>query len=123
RRRAELYASALGMRVNRIVSVSESGGYAPPMPVAGERFAAARDAAATPAAPGEIETRVSGSGTVQLRQFAEKSRNERGRRSDPPPSDFCARCELSSTALQPAPQLTAASMAPAAGSANPRPAG
>jgi uncharacterized protein YggE len=66
RRRAELYASALGMRVNRIVSVSEGGGYAPPMPVPVERFAA-QDAAATPVSPGEIETRVSVSVMFDLR--------------------------------------------------------
>ena len=67
RRRAELYANALGMRVNRIVSVSESGGgYAPPMPVAVERFAA-QDQAATPVSPGEIETRVSVNVTFELR--------------------------------------------------------
>lgn len=66
RRRAELYASALGMRVNRIVSVSEGGGYAPPMPVALERFQA-QDAAATPISPGEIETRVSVNVTFELR--------------------------------------------------------
>jgi uncharacterized protein YggE len=35
RARAELYARAMGMRVARIVSIAESGGYAapPPMPV------------------------------------------------------------------------------------------
>lgn len=66
RRRAELYASALGMRVNRIVSVSEGGGYAPPMPVALERFQA-QDAAATPVSPGEIETRVSVNVMFELR--------------------------------------------------------
>lgn len=68
RRRAELYANALGMRVNRIVSVSEGGGYAPPIPVAYERLQAA-DAAAPPPpiAPGEIETRVSVNVTFELR--------------------------------------------------------
>lgn len=66
RRRAELYANALGMRVNRIVSVSEGGGYAPPMPVALERFQA-QDAAATPISPGEIETRVSVNVMFELR--------------------------------------------------------
>lgn len=66
RRRAELYANALGMRVNRIVSVSEGGGYAPPIPVAYERLQAA-DAAATPISPGEIETRVSVNVTFELR--------------------------------------------------------
>ncbi len=67
RRRAELYASALGMRVNRIVSVSEGGGYAPPMPVPVERFAAQDSAAATPVSPGEIETRVSVNVMFELR--------------------------------------------------------
>ncbi len=66
RRRAELYANALGMRVNRIVSVSEGGGYAPPIPVAVERFAA-QDAAATPISPGQVETRVSVNVTFELR--------------------------------------------------------
>src|SRR5436190_3752464 len=32
RARAELYARSLGMRVVKVVSVSESGGYSPPMP-------------------------------------------------------------------------------------------
>ena len=54
------------MRVNRIVSVSEGGGYAPPMPVALERFQA-QDAAATPISPGEIETRVSVNVMFELR--------------------------------------------------------
>ncbi|MGZ2412637.1 uncharacterized protein ACUXST_002066 [Sphingomonas sp. F9_3S_D5_B_2] len=51
RSRAELYARSLGMRVVRLVSVSESGGYAvppPPMPV----MAMERDSAATKIDPG-----------------------------------------------------------------------
>lgn len=67
RRRAELYASALGLRVNRIVSVSEGGGYAPPVPMAVERFAAGDAAASTPISPGEVETRVSVAVTFELR--------------------------------------------------------
>ena len=67
RRRAELYASALGLRVNRIVSVSEGGGGYAPMPVAVERFAMADQAAPTPVSPGEIETRVSVNVTFELR--------------------------------------------------------
>ena len=68
RRRAELYANALGMRVNRIVSVAEGGGYAPPIMVTAERMMAHDGAAApTPIAPGEIETRVSVSVTFELR--------------------------------------------------------
>lgn len=66
RERAELYASALGMRVHRVVAVSEGGGYRPPIvPMAMERMAAAD--ASTPIAPGEIETQVSVSVTFELR--------------------------------------------------------
>ncbi len=67
RRRAELYASALNMRVQRIVAVQEGGGYAPPMPVAYERLQSADAAAPPPIAPGQIETRVSVSVTFELR--------------------------------------------------------
>jgi len=66
RRRAELYANALGMRVVRIVAVQEGGGYAPPIPMQMERMAAANDAR-TPISPGEIETRVSVNVTFELR--------------------------------------------------------
>lgn len=68
RRRAELYANALGMRVARIVAVSEGGGYSPPVPMPMERFQA-RDAAVanTPIAPGQIETTVSVNVTFELR--------------------------------------------------------
>jgi uncharacterized protein YggE len=65
RRRAELYANVLGMRVHRIVAVSEGGGYAPPIPMPMERMAASD--ASTPISPGEIETRVSVSVTFELR--------------------------------------------------------
>ena len=67
RRRAELYASALNLRVARIVAVSEGGGWSPPIPMP---MMAARNMAqdsATPISPGEIETRVSVSVTFELR--------------------------------------------------------
>lgn len=67
RRRADLYASALNMRVVRIVAVSEGGGYSPPMPMPMERMAMAGNDASTPIAPGEIETRVSVGVTFELR--------------------------------------------------------
>lgn len=68
RRRAELYANALGMRVHRIVAVNEGGGFAPPiMAVAVERFAARDAAAPTPVSPGEIETRLNVNVTFELR--------------------------------------------------------
>jgi len=67
RRRANLYASALGMRVHRIVAVNEGGGYGPPVPMPmAVRMEAAQDAS-TPIAPGQIETRVNVNVTFELR--------------------------------------------------------
>ncbi len=67
RRRAELYASALNMRVVRIVAVQEGGGYSPPMPMPMmARMEGAQDAS-TPISPGQIETRVSVNVTFELR--------------------------------------------------------
>lgn len=60
RARAELYARAAGLRVARILSISEGGGYSPPMPVMYAR--AAMEGApppAPPVAPGEVATQVS----------------------------------------------------------------
>jgi uncharacterized protein YggE len=60
RARAELYARALGMRVSRLLSVSESGGYAvpPPMPMYARVEAMSADAA-TKIDPGEQKVSVS----------------------------------------------------------------
>lgn len=56
RARAELYAKAAGLRVVRIVSISESGGYAPPQPVyAMAKMAEDRSA---PISAGEVEAQV-----------------------------------------------------------------
>ena len=52
RARAELYARSLGMRVTRILSVSESGGFMPPPRPVMARSMAANDAA-TQIVPGE----------------------------------------------------------------------
>ena len=49
RARAELYARAAGLRVGRVLSISESGGWSPPQPVMYRM--AAMDAAAPPAPP------------------------------------------------------------------------
>lgn len=59
RARAELYAKAAGLRVDRILSISESGAVAPPMPIAVQagRFKAAD--AATEIVAGEQELRLS----------------------------------------------------------------
>lgn len=67
RRRAELYASALNLRVVRVVQVVEGGGYSPPMPVPMMARMEAQDAASTPVSPGQIETTASVSVTFELR--------------------------------------------------------
>lgn len=66
RARADLYAQAFGMRVHRIVAISEGGGYTPPMPMPMMARMEA-DAVATPVAPGEISTSVSVNVTFELR--------------------------------------------------------
>jgi uncharacterized protein YggE len=60
RARAELYARGLGMRVTRLLSVSETGGYAapPPMPMYARAEMAAQDAK-TSIDPGEQKVSVS----------------------------------------------------------------
>jgi uncharacterized protein YggE len=59
RARADLYARAAGLKVVRIVSISESGGYAPPMPVVMYRRDAMAEAAPAPVAAGEVSLNVS----------------------------------------------------------------
>lgn len=58
RARAETYANALGMRVRRIVSISE-GGAAIPSPMPRMAFAEALKADSTPVAPGETSVSIS----------------------------------------------------------------
>ena len=67
--RANLYAEAAGLRVYRIVSISEGGGYVPPpmMPMPMMARADMAASAPTPVAPGEVETRVQVSLIVELR--------------------------------------------------------
>ena len=55
RARAELYARAAGLRVGRILAISESGGYNPGPPVMFARMAADSSAAPSPVAAGEIQ--------------------------------------------------------------------
>lgn len=54
RTRADLYARAAGLRVVRIVSISEGGGYSPPQPVYAMAMKSA-DSAPTPISAGEVE--------------------------------------------------------------------
>ena len=65
--RAALYAQASGLRVVRLVNLSEGGGYSPPSPV---RFAMAKamvaDAAPTPVEPGQLSVRIDVSGLYEL---------------------------------------------------------
>lgn len=51
--RAEMYAKTLGMKVRRIVSISESGRFAPPIPMVRGMAAKAMDSAETSVSPGE----------------------------------------------------------------------
>lgn len=60
RKRAKLYASAAGLKVKRILSISESGGYSPGPPVIYARMAMDEAAPAPPpVAEGEVETQIS----------------------------------------------------------------
>jgi len=67
RARAELYARAAGLRVGRILSISESGGWSPPQPAMYRM--AAMDAAPAPSSPvqaGELQLSVSVSVQFEL---------------------------------------------------------
>ena len=58
RGRADLYAKAAGLRVVRVVSISE-GGYSPPQPKYAMMEARTANAASTPIQAGEVEAQVS----------------------------------------------------------------
>lgn len=67
RARADLYARSLGMRVVRIVAVSENGGeYAPPPPAPPMQMMTRMEAAPTRIEPGEQKLQVSVSMTFEL---------------------------------------------------------
>jgi len=51
--RAQMYAKTLGLRVRRIVSIDEGGGYRPPMPMPMMAMARAKAESDTTVAPGE----------------------------------------------------------------------
>lgn len=57
RARADLYAKAAGLRVVRIVSITEGGGYSPPQPMYAKAMMA--ESASTPVSAGEVEAAVS----------------------------------------------------------------
>ena len=66
RARADLYARAMGQRVVRIVSVSESGGYAVPPPMPPMVMQAAESRAYTKIEPGEQKLQVTLSMVFEL---------------------------------------------------------
>lgn len=66
RARAELYARSLGMRVVKVVSVSESGGYAPPPMSPTVMMAERSQAADSKIDPGEQKLQVNVSMTFEL---------------------------------------------------------
>jgi uncharacterized protein YggE len=66
-RKAGLYAQAAGLRVVRLVNLSESGGYTPRPPVMMMReMAQSADAASTPVQPGEVGVRVDVTAVYEL---------------------------------------------------------
>ena len=67
--KASLYAQATGHRVQRLVTLSEAGGYAPQPPMPLMRFkneAMMADAANSPVSPGELRVRIDISGLYEL---------------------------------------------------------
>lgn len=64
RARAELYAKATGLKVGRILSLSESGGWSPPQPM--YRMAKNDEMASTPVQAGEVSLNVSVSVQFEL---------------------------------------------------------
>jgi len=61
--KAQLLAGAMGMKLGRLTSVSEAGGYSPPMPVMAMQKAAD---AATTIAPGEMQLSATINATYEL---------------------------------------------------------
>ena len=65
--KADLYATAAGYRVSRLVNLSEGGGYAPPRPVPMLAVRAMSAAApATPVEAGELDIRIDITGLYEL---------------------------------------------------------
>jgi uncharacterized protein YggE len=65
--RAELYAEASGMKLGRLITLTEAGGYPPPVVRKTFQAAAMRVAAApTPVEPGELSVQIEVSATFEL---------------------------------------------------------
>lgn len=66
RARADLYAKAAGLRVKRIIHISEAAGYSPPPPMPMMAMARAKDVAETAIEPGEQKLSVNLSVSFEL---------------------------------------------------------
>jgi uncharacterized protein YggE len=66
RAKADLYARTTGHRVDRLVSLSEGGGYAPQPPMPMMAYAAKREAMDTPVSAGELKVRIDVTGLYEL---------------------------------------------------------
>lgn len=65
--RARLYAQAAGLKVRRVLSITEGGAMPPPMPIEGVRMRAmAADAAPTPVSPGQVDLGATVNVTFEL---------------------------------------------------------
>ena len=69
KKKSETLASASGVKVGEPINISESGGYAPPIPYAADAAAAERDfqgAPSTPIEPGELDVIINVSVTWEI---------------------------------------------------------
>jgi uncharacterized protein YggE len=64
--KAALYATATGYRLQRLVSLTEGGGYAPQPPMPALRMAMKAEAASTPVEAGELKVRIDINGLYEL---------------------------------------------------------
>lgn len=64
--KANLYAAATGYKLQRLVSLSEGGGYTPPSPMPIMAMARMEKADSTPVSPGEIAVRIDISAIYEL---------------------------------------------------------
>ena len=64
--KADLYAKSMGYRVARVVTFSESGGYAPQPPMPMMASFRSKEADSTPVEGGEMKVRIDVSATFEL---------------------------------------------------------
>ena len=64
--KANLYAQATGLRLGRMVNLTEGGGYTPTPPMPMGRLAMVSKDESTPVAPGELEVRIDITGIYEL---------------------------------------------------------